>query len=60
MQQPTWVDAMVEEYNSIVNNSVGKIVPRRAEKLVVGSRWVYKVKQVFDGIVEKYKAKFVA
>jgi hypothetical protein len=27
---------------------------------VVGSRWIYKVKQVVDGSVEKYKAKFVA
>jgi hypothetical protein len=27
---------------------------------VVGSRWIYKVKQVVDGSVEKYKARFVA
>ena len=28
-------------------------------KSVVGSRWIYKVKQAADGSVEKYKASFV-
>ena len=60
MQQPNWVDAMVEEYDSIVKNIVWEIVPRHVEKLVVGSRWIYKVKKVADGSVEKYKARFVA
>ena len=27
---------------------------------MVGSRWIYKVKQATDGSVEKYKARFVA
>ena len=27
---------------------------------MVGSRWIYKVKQVDDGSVEKYKAKVMA
>ena len=59
-QEPTWVDAMVEEYDSIVRNSAWEIVPRLVGKLVVGSRWIYKVKQSTDGSVEKYKARFVA
>ena len=59
VQKPTWVDAMVE-YNSIFKNSAWEIVPRPVDKLVVGSRWIYKVKQVVDGSVEKYKAQFVA
>jgi hypothetical protein len=60
MQDPTWVDAMVEEYDSIVKNSVWEIVPRPIDKSMVGSRWIYKVKQVAVGSVEKYKARFVA
>jgi hypothetical protein len=51
---------MVEEYDSIVKNSAWEIVPRPIDKSVVGSRWIYKVKQVVDGSVEKYKARFVA
>jgi hypothetical protein len=60
VQNPTWVDAMVEEYDSIVKTSAWEIVPRLVDKSVVGSRWIYKVKQVVDGSVEKYKARFVA
>jgi hypothetical protein len=44
VQDPTWVDAMVEEYDSIVKNSVWDIVPRLIDKSMVGSRWIYKVK----------------
>eukprot|EP00253_Pinus_taeda_P023124 PITA_23124 len=51
---------MVEEYDSIVRNSAWEIVPRPKGKSVVGSRWIYKVKQAVDGSVEKYKARFVA
>jgi hypothetical protein len=53
VQDPTWVDAMVEEYDSIVKNSVWEIVPRPIDKSVVGLRWIYKVKQAVDGSVEK-------
>eukprot|EP00253_Pinus_taeda_P033247 PITA_33247 len=60
VEDPAWVDAMVEEYDSIVRNSAWEIVPRLEGKSVVGSRWIYKVKQAADGSVEKYKATFVA
>ena len=60
VQQPIWVDAMVEEYDSIVKNNAWEVVTRLVRKSVVGSRWIYKVKQVVDGSVEKYKARFVA
>ena len=60
VQEPTCVDAMVEEYDSIVRNNAWDIVPRLVGKSMVGSRWIYKVKQAADGSVEKYKAIFVA
>ena len=60
MQEPTWADAMVEEYDSIARNSAWEIVQRSFDKSVVGSRWIYKVKQATDGSVEKHKAKFLA
>eukprot|EP00253_Pinus_taeda_P023697 PITA_23697 len=46
VEDPAWVDAMVEEYDSIVRNSAWEIVPRPEGKLVVGSRWIYKFKQM--------------
>ena len=60
MQQPVWVDDMVEEYDSIVRNNVWDVVPRPEDKSVVSSRWLYKVKQATYGSVEKHKARFVA
>eukprot|EP00253_Pinus_taeda_P003318 PITA_03318 len=60
VEDPAWVDAVVEEYDSIVRNSAWEIVPRPEGKSVVGSKWIYKVKQVADKSVEKYKARFAA
>ena len=60
VEDPAWVDAMVEEYDSIVRNNAWEIVPRSGGKSVVGSRWIYKVKQDADGSVNKYKEIFVA
>ena len=53
VEDPAWVDAMVEEYDSIFRNSAWEIVPRLEGKSVVGSKWIYKVKQAADGSVEK-------
>ena len=51
VQDPTWVDAMVEEYDSIVRNSAWEIVPRLVDKSVVGSRWIYKVRKMMMGVL---------
>eukprot|EP00253_Pinus_taeda_P029922 PITA_29922 len=59
MQQPVWVDAMVEEYNSIVRNNVWDVVLRPKDKSVVSSRWHYKINQAANGSVEKHKARFM-
>ena len=60
VQEPTWVDAMVEEYDSIVRNSAWEIFPRPVNKSMVGLRWIYKVNQATEGSVEKYQARFLA
>ena len=60
VQQPVWVDAMVEEYDSIMRNNVWDVVPRLGDKSMVTSRWFYKVKQAADGSIEKHKARFVS
>jgi len=60
ISQLVWVDAMVEEHESIMKKNVWEVVLRPKEKLVVGSRWIYKVKHAADGSIEKYKAKLAA
>lgn len=49
-----WVDAMVEEYKSITNNSVWEVAPRPKNKSVVGSTWIFKVKNASNGRIENY------
>jgi hypothetical protein len=51
---------MMKEYNSIMMNDVWQVVPRSDGKLVVTSKWLYKLKHYADGSIEKYKARFVA
>ena len=60
VEDPVWVDAMVEEYDSIIRKSAWEIVSRLEGKSVVGSIWIYKVKQAADRSVVKYKARFFA
>ena len=51
---------MTEEYQSIMKNDVWEIVPRFEGKSVVSSKWIFRIKHVVDGSIEKYKARFVA
>ena len=53
-------DAIPEEYKSILNNNVGEVVPKPEGNSIVTSIWIYKIKHVAYGSVEKYKAKFLA
>jgi hypothetical protein len=59
-QKKQWKEAITEEHQSIMKNDVWEIVPRPKEKSIVTSKWVYKIKHVADGSVDKYKARFVA
>jgi hypothetical protein len=51
---------MIEEYQSIIKNDVWEIVPRPKSKDVVSSKWLFKIKHVADGSIEKYKERFVS
>ena len=43
-----------------MKNDVWDIVPKPENKSVVSSKWIYKIKHVVDGSIEKYKSRFVA
>ena len=51
---------MIKEYQSIMKNDVWDVVPRPKGKYVVTSKWIYKIKHVANGIIEKYKERVVA
>src|SRR5882757_1862253 len=59
IQKKEWVEAMMEEYQSIMKNDVWDIVPKPEDKSAVSSKWIYKIKHATDGIIEKYKTRFV-
>jgi hypothetical protein len=46
---------VVEEYSSIMKNDVRDIVSTLQWKLVVSSKWFFKIKHVVDGSIEKFK-----
>lgn len=48
------------EYDSIMKNDVWEVVPSPEGKSVVTSKWLYKIKYIADGSIEKYKDRFVA
>ena len=50
----------MEEYQSIMKNDVWEVVSRLEGKSLVTSKWIYKIKNVADSSIEKYKARFVA
>ena len=51
---------MIEEHQSIMKNDVWDVVPRPEGKLVVTSKWIYKIKHAAYDSIEKYKARFMA
>jgi hypothetical protein len=57
---PVWRDAMMEEYQSIMKNDVWDIVLRPEGKFAVTSKWIYKIKHIVDGSIERHKMRFVA
>ena len=59
-QKKEWVEAMTEEYQSIMKNGVWDTIPKPENKSLVSSKWIYKIKHVADGSIEKYKEIFVA
>ncbi|KAH9723964.1 retrovirus-related pol polyprotein from transposon RE2 [Citrus sinensis] len=60
MENPKWFAAMKDEYNALINNNTWSLGPRSAGQKIVGNKWVFRVKQNFDGSLAKYKVRLVA
>lgn len=57
---PFWKSAMKDKIQALEINNTWKFVPRQPRMNVVGSRWVFRVKQNSDGSLNRYKARLVA
>ncbi|RDB28603.1 Retrovirus-related Pol polyprotein from transposon TNT 1-94 [Hypsizygus marmoreus] len=55
-----WYKAMSEEMNALKVNGTWRVVYLPAGKKAIGSRWVFKVKHLPDGAVDRFKARVVA
>jgi hypothetical protein len=54
-----WLKSMNEELDQIENNDTWELVPRLANKNVIGSKWIYKNKMNEQGNIVRNKARLV-
>ncbi|KAG8482698.1 hypothetical protein CXB51_024274 [Gossypium anomalum] len=54
-----WKQAMADEIAMIEKNQTWELVPRPANRKVIGVKWVYKAKHNADGSLNKLKARLV-
>ena len=59
-KDPTWCAAMQDKFNALISNGTWSLVPRNPSMNIIGSKWVYKIKEKPDGSIERYKARLVA
>jgi hypothetical protein len=55
-----WKEAVEKELGSLDKARTWDVVNRVTGKKEVGSRWVFKIKRLADGSVDKFKPRFVA
>jgi len=59
-KHPSWVTAMNEELDAFSSNDTWDLVPRPLHTNIVGSKWIFRVKCLAAGIVDRLKARLVA
>ena len=59
-QDANWLQAMKLEIHALESNNTWELVPRPPNQHIVDCKWLFKVKYLPDGSVERYKARLVA
>lgn len=55
-----WRQAMSAEFNALVHNGTWELVPSSTAQNIVGCKWIFRIKRLPDGSVDRYKARLVA
>ena len=59
LSNPNWKNAMIDEYNALIENKTWVLVPRTSDMHVIRSMWIFRHKLRSDGSFERYKARLV-
>ena len=60
IKRDEWLEAIKDEYNSLMKNNTWELVAAPHGSPVVGSKWVFTLKFNVDGTIKRYKARLVA
>uniref|UniRef100_A0AAV1UQ06 Integrase catalytic domain-containing protein n=1 Tax=Peronospora matthiolae TaxID=2874970 RepID=A0AAV1UQ06_9STRA len=55
-----WREACESEFQSLCKNNTWELVPLPSDRKAISSKWVFKVKETVDGLIERYKARLLA
>ncbi|XP_026429978.1 uncharacterized protein LOC113326469 [Papaver somniferum] len=59
-KDPKWRKSMDDQYNYLLQNGTWSYVKRTPDMNVVGCKWVFRVKRLADGTIERRKSRLVA
>ena len=57
---PNWICAMQDELAQFERNKVWELVPKPNDRMIIGTKWVFRNKKDEDGNVIRNKARLVA
>jgi len=60
IQKPLWVHAMKDELVTVVANQTWSIIDLPPGKSTIRCRWIYKIKYLSNGTIERHKVNLVA
>jgi len=59
LSYPNWCSAMQAEYDALLTNDTWSLVPRPPGVNLVTGKWIYRHKLLADGLLDRYKARWV-
>lgn len=60
MRDEKWRNAMGDEYNAQIRNQTFELVPPAPHQNVIPTKWLYTIKYLANGTIDRYKTRWVA